>query len=329
MNQREKDFLRKFLMDDKHKNLEDLKQKMLADGVKFVLPQMDYDKFYEDNKDDRESVKPVQAFLDDIENYLDAGDVVKGARLPFPFTQDKFGFRNGEVTMWSGYNSHGKSMLAGYCMLDILLQGEKVCIASFEMNAVQTILRMAKQMGRGRGEIYGQVADFLGHMQSKFYIFDRMGNVTPKRMYGVIMYCARELGVKHFMIDSLMRVVAGVDDHNGQKDFVVTICRLAVELDIHIHFVHHMRNGDESTVPNRYQATGTKAISDNIHNSLIVWRNKDNYKDMPPAVIRCDKQRSGEWEGRIPLDINPDYFGFTQQSFMDSNHVLNDDEMEI
>lgn len=37
---------------------------------------------------------------------------------------------------------------------------------------------------------------------------------------------------------------AGLD--NQQKDFIVQLCRIAIECDCHIHIIHHSRKGDET-----------------------------------------------------------------------------------
>jgi twinkle protein len=53
-----------------------------------------------------------------------------------------------------------------------------------------------------------------------------------------------------------------------------------------------------------------------VDNVFIVWRNKtkalereqDGTTDesAPDALLSCEKQRNGEWEGRIPLWFEPD-----------------------
>ena len=203
-------------------------------------------------------------------------------------------------------------MLLGFMALGFLKHHEKVCIASFEMKPVKTIQRMVRQYSQVEYPHYNEYADFMGFASSNFYIFDQLGGITPERIYGVIMYCANELGVKHFVIDSLMRVVAGEDKYNEQKDFVVRLCELAQQANIHIHLVHHVRDGDESKPSGRYAAKGSKSISDNVHNSLVVWSNKDNNPDMPDVILKCDKQRDGEWEGKLPLRFDKKTLSFEE-----------------
>lgn len=281
--------------------LEDIAEKI--DALK--LPEMDFEQVFKNSIDDTQRVKRVTDFLDDLDKYLDKGDDVDGARLPFKFTHKKFGFREGEVTMWSGYNGHKKSMLLGYCCVDLIKQKERVCIASFEMKAVSTIVRMAKQLsGDYSQDVAMMIPDFVQFAMNDLYLFDHLGQITPQRVYGVIVYCAKELGVKHFVIDSLMRVIGGEDKYNEQKDFVVQLCNLAMQYNVHIHLVHHTRKGNEDVPPSRYDAKGSGAISDNVHNSLTVWSNKNKIEGAPDVLLRCDKQRNGEWEGSVNLNFD-------------------------
>lgn len=276
------------------------------------LPDVDFDKYYSEALDDNAKLKRVVDFYDEIESYVENGEQLFGAKLPFTKTHDVFRFRDGEVTLWSGYNGHKKSLLMGYAAVQLLRDQQKVCLASFEMKPVSTIKRMTKQYTGVYQTGYDEFADFMQFAADNFYIFDHMGGITPKRLYGIILYAAEQLGVKHFMIDSLMRIVAGEDDHNAQKDFIVKLCELAIKTNIHIHIVHHTKKGKEGEISGRYDAKGSGAISDNVHNSLVVWSNKLKNIDMPDVVLSCDKQREGAWEGKIALNFLPESLRFEQ-----------------
>ena len=288
--------------------LEDIATKLHAGNI----PDIDFIQYLKTHESDKELVKRVADFYDDIEHYIENGDKVSGAKMPFRKLDNKFGFRDGEVTLWSGYNGHKKSMILGFVAVNLLKQRQRVCMASFEMKPISTIKRMTTQYTQHPAPSYDQYADFMSFAGSDFYILDKMGGMTPQRLYGVIMYCANELKVKHFMIDSLMRIVPKEDDYNAQKDFIVKLCDLAIKLNIHIHIVHHTGKGDETKISNRYNAKGSGAISDNVHNSWIVWANKENNKDMPDVVLKCDKQREGAWEGKIALSFEAETISFSE-----------------
>lgn len=290
------------------KSLQDIADKL----AQAKLPDIDFDAYYEAQTNDNDKIKRVVDYYDELDLFLEHGETIAGAKLPFAKTHELFRFRDGEVTLWTGYNGHKKSMMLGFCALNFLKEQQKVCIASFEMKPIKTILRMARQQAHSEHVNYEVVADFMHFAGNNLYVFDHQGNLNAARLYAVIHYCAKELGVKHFIIDSLMRVINGEDKYNEQKDFVVTLCNLAIELDIHIHLVHHTKKGKENEPSNRYDAKGSGAISDNVHNSLVVWSNKEKDNNMPDVILKCDKQRDGSWEGSIALQFDASTMRFNE-----------------
>ena len=219
--------------------------------------------------------------------------------------------RPGEVTLWVGINGHGKSALTAQVALALALKDRRSCIASLEMLPARTVDRMLCQAA-GMGNPSEEFAiDFLAHLKGRVWIYDRTDQIEPDILYRVIRYVAKEKGVSHFWIDSLMRCVKGEDDYNGQKEFVGALCRLSREAGIHIHLVHHVRKaGDEKGVPGKFDAKGSGAITDQVDNVLTVWRNKAKEadrangkadEDAPDFLLICDKNRHGGWEGRVPL----------------------------
>lgn len=276
----------------------------------FSLPKIDYEKYFKSIQTDNEKIKLISDFADELDYALNNADEVLGDPLPFFSIKDKFRFREGEVTLWTGFNGHKKSMMLGYALLHLIGRGQTGCIASFEMKPVSTIFRMARQhCGYTRvGE--DELVNLINYTGKRMYLFDQLGGITPDRMYGVIHYAATNLGVKHFVIDSLMRVIGGEDKYNDQKDFVVKLCDLAIQTKCHIHLVHHTKKGDENKPSGRYDAKGSGAISDNVHNSIIVWSNKNKLEGMPDVILTCDKQREGEWEGRLALNFDAESLRF-------------------
>ena len=282
-----------------------------------ALPQVDYAKYYEQNHSDNAKVKRPVDFIDEIFNRLNGVHKMRGIPLPWGKTHEQIRFRDGEVTMWSGYNGHKKSMLLGYVSLGFIRSEQKVCVISLEMPPAETFVRMFYQAtGRAENERDAEDIDkFFVMTDSRLWLYDHVGNISPDRVYGVMFYAAKELGVKQFIVDSLMKIIdgeQGVEVMNAQKDFVTRLCAIAIELNVHIHFVHHTKKPDNENKPaSRYDAKGSGAISDNIHNSIIVWSNKDKENtSVPDTVMICDKQRNGEWEGQIPLWFRPECVSF-------------------
>lgn len=279
---------------------------------------------YENETETRERVKPASVWLAElIENLRNP---VRGVRqvLPWRKTHSLIQFRPGEVTIWGGANGAGKSLITGMVALSLMAQDQSVCVASFEMKPRKTLERMARQWSghnpddpafAGSAEAKESLIDIYGQFRDwaqKLWLYDQQGTVTAKKIAAVVRYCATEKGVRHFFVDSLMKCVAGEDDYNGQKAFVDELTAIARDHEMHIHLVHHIRKpGDESHKPNKYDYKGSGAITDQVDNVISVWRNKPKEKKVeagqqvdrmePDALLICDKQRNGEWEGSIGL----------------------------
>jgi len=227
--------------------------------------------------------------------------------------------------VWGGANGNGKSLVTGQIALSMCSQGEKVCIASFEMKPLKTLERMARQWStfnatdpaflsdeRATAQFLDLYEQFRDWTDDKLWLYDQQGTVTASKVCSVVRYCAKEKGITHFFVDSLMKCVASEDDYNGQKMFVDELTAIARDYGIHVHLVHHIRKpATEDHKPSKYDYKGTGAITDQVDNVISVWRNKakERARDIgksvsdgePDALLICDKQRNGEWEGQIGL----------------------------
>ena len=55
-------------------------------------------------------------YTDELLNHFRHGQVLTGAKLPWPKTHDSIRFRPGEVSIHAGMNGHRKSMVTGQMM---------------------------------------------------------------------------------------------------------------------------------------------------------------------------------------------------------------------
>ena len=253
----------------------------------------------------------------------------KGALLPWPKTHSLLRFREAEMTLWVGPNGHGKTMITSQAALDLALQqGEKVCIASFEMQPRRTLWRMVRQAANSDSPSIGYIKGLLKALDGKLWLIDHVGTATPQLVLGSIRFAAKRHGIKHFFIDSLMKVVAGEDDLNSQKDFVTQLSAVMSELNVHIHLVHHIRKlENEAQIPGKYDVKGSGAIVDIADNLCICWRNKRKEAKLvanpndaqaraePDTLIVVEKQRNGEWEGSIKLWFKHASMSYTQDTY--------------
>lgn len=263
----------------------------------------------------RQNVRPAAGYIDEIIGELGQHIPEVGQPLPWDKVRGLFRFRPGEVTLWAGANGHGKSLVTGFVSIDLLCSLQRVMIASFEMKPRRTLERMLRQWaGYNPAEFDGHpdaigalrdlYSDLKGQADGRLWFYDQQGTVDTDTVVAVTRYCARELEMNHIFIDSLMKCVSAEDDYNGQKHLVDELTSIARDYGCHIHLVHHIRKlENEGKRPDKSDVKGSGAITDQVDNVMLVWRNKaENRKpDDPDAALICCKQRNGEWEGGINL----------------------------
>lgn len=289
-----------------------------------VPDSIDFAAYYRDSAPEHRVI-PASKFAEQVVDDL-AGLGEQGAKLPWAKSHDLIRLRDGEVSLWCGINGHGKSLLTGMVASGLCLQDERVCIASFEMKPRRTLGRMCRQASRGDRPSEAFARAWLSWLDRRLWLYDQQGTVDPDTVLGVIRWCADKLGVKHFVIDSLMKCVASEEDYDGQKAFLDSVTALARDLAIHVHLVHHIRKGSsEHEVPGKFAVKGSGSITDQADNVFIVWKNKKKMdliqmgehvddETTPDAMLICEKQRNGEYEGKVALWFDPKSQQFTSDA---------------
>lgn len=276
---------------------------------------------------------PASSYCEEVIRYFHDTSAPKGDRLPWDRTHGILRFRPGEVTLWGGMNGHGKSLLIGQTVLGFIAQNRKTCIASMEMKPLITLARICRQAeGTTKPDIHF-IREFHEITDGRLWLYDQQGTVNSQKMLAVIRYCADKLAVNHFVIDSLMKCGIGEDDYNRQKGFVDELTSVARDTGIHIHLVAHSRKGkDELAPPGKMDVRGSASITDQVDNVITCWRNKakeaeaqdgsKGWNNDPDALMIIDKQRNGEWEGRISLWFVPGAMQFVEDSKAKAMNML-------
>jgi len=298
--------------------------------AEYIDDSIDFSDFLRET-DAKAKVKPASAWMAELIERMRNPEKTKKVYLPWEKCQKIFNFRPGEVTLWAGQNGHGKTQVVSQVVLSLMGQGEKCCIASFEMKPATTLQRLSRmyagtnpfspeyQNEEGLSAVLDLYREFGEWSDRKLWLYDQTGTVSADRVIGMARYCSKELGITQVVIDSLMKCVQGEDDYTGQKVFVDELTALARDNQIHIHLVHHIRKpSNENHVPDKYDNKGSGAITDLVDNVMMVWRNKakeDAYKAKGAhsnkqtecdASILCRKQRNGEDEPTIALWFDRD-----------------------
>lgn len=297
--------------------------------AEFLTDEIDFSAYMTET-DDKTKVLPASAWAQDMAQKLRSKAHEKRVYLPWEKASDYFCFRRGEVTLWGGQNGHGKSQITTQQVLSLIGQGERVCVASFEMKPVTTLERMVRmycgtnpyspefQGESGIEAVDALYAEFFDWTTNRLWLYDQMGTANAAKVCGMARYCAKELGITHIVVDNLAKCVSGEDDYNGQKAFVDQLTAVARDYACHIHIVHHLKKPSRETdVPDKHDMKGSGAITDQVDNVFMVWRNKAKEEDMkangamakkaqePDQYLFCRKQRNydGSTEGEPTISL--------------------------
>lgn len=218
---------------------------------------------------------------------------------------DWFEFRPGELTVWTGYNGHGKSLMLSQILLGLMQQGERVVVFSGEMTPERQLKRIAKQASGLDRPTMGYL-DAIGQwLHDKMWLFNVVGSATIDRLLAVFLYASKRYGTRHFVIDSLMMTDVpedGAGAMTAQKEAVRKLCDFAKRNSCHIHLVAHPRKGvDESKGPGKLDVAGSSKITDGADNVFTVWsarrdESKETDPDEPDARLELQKQRNGDMQ---------------------------------
>lgn len=245
-----------------------------------------------------------------------------GYRLPWKKCGTKFVFRAGEVTAFTGYNSHGKTVALSQMVVNIMTQGCKVCMASMESRPSKWASVMVKQYLKlinhptPKDEVVFD--DIWKWFHETMSTYAGAGRGKQKEILEVFSYARKRYGAEFFVIDNLSAVDVGMDDYDGQRDFVQTIVNFAKRENVHVVFVAHQRKPfNDNERGDRYGIKGSGSLSDLADNVILWWRNKakekerysgsgNEHRDDPDAIMAVDKQRETGVEPEWKLWFHPE-----------------------
>lgn len=277
-----------------------------------------------------------------IAEFYPPGDKELGNETPWEKLRGKVLFRPNEISIWTGINGHGKSQMLGQILLNMMHAGAKTCVASLELKPKKFLQRLTRQASAMRFPAPGYIRNIHEWYSDKLWLFNLTGNAQHERLIEVFKYAYQRYGVDTFVIDSFMKLDVAEDDYKAQKSVIEQLCDFKNQFDCHIHIVVHPRKGaDEHTMPNKLDMKGTGAITDLADNCFTVWRNKNKEKVvqsqragvhlsereqqlllMPDSILRCDKQRNGEWEGSAGLWFDVDSFQYLEHEAQKPQRIV-------
>ena len=275
----------------------------------FDINPEDVKGFWSD-RDPSPDIIPAASFQTDLMEQVLNPDLNAGEKCPILPT---FSLRPGELTVWAGNNGSGKSALMCQIALSMMMNGDSVCLLSFEMDPKETIMQMIR-MAYGRSLLRTEadkVSKFFDWCEKRFWIYRNRGDIHPNHCFDAVAYAAGEKKCRHVFVDNLMMLTGGGSSDQlfqSQRKVVDTLKRISVEFSAHIHLVAHLRklnsNQTANELPDRYSISGSADISNLADNVVIIFRNYKKEKEAQDmktknagwdqdadTVLLLDKQR--------------------------------------
>lgn len=261
--------------------------------------------------------KPAIAYKDKLLALL-AGGGEKGAKAPWAMLDGKFEFRESELTVWSGYKGHGKSLVISQALENFISNGQKVFIISPEFPAHRVLHRMLIQSFGVHEQSPELAVKWLEAVTDSLWIYDQQASLKPHDVPALCRFAVDRLKVDHILIDSLMKCGIAPDDYAKQKMLVDSIQQVAHRSKVHVHLVAHAKksSGGDEKIGGLHDVKGGSDIADLAENVIMVWRNKQ--KEMgkgsqtdPDCLVKIEAQRNADgWIGIIPLYFRKTNFTF-------------------
>jgi twinkle protein len=227
---------------------------------------------------DPENLHGVSKYKSDVHDLL-YSDIARG--MPLPWANIPFHIRMNELTVVTGFNGSGKTMLLNYLCVWFASLGQRICIASLEVPVKMSLSYLIRQTaGREKptDEEFNDGMDWLG---DKFWFYDHVGKCSPDDVLETFAYAYKRYGVTLFVIDSFMKLGFGVDEYNKHKEFMDKATQFVNEYDVHIFLVAHARKKEsEREEISKMDVKGVSEITDEAHNVMTVWRNKGKEQEI-------------------------------------------------
>lgn len=233
--------------------------------------------------------KPTMLDIADVEDYDRSKITTIQSRLG---SMDALigGFNKGELSIWSGSNSSGKSTLVSQLGLAAVHQGYKVAMFSGEMppKLVKYWLYL-QAAGRNNVEedplsprhyrLKAGIKEYLNkRLSGSLAVYNNDYGSDWETVASVIFNWVREKGSDVVIIDNLMSLnlpAGAADKYDIQTQIVQTLSQAAKQLNVHIHFICHPRKTESFLRKNDISGTGD--LTNTADNVFMVHRVNNDF----------------------------------------------------
>ena len=278
-------------------------------------------------KQESQEIGTFDSYGERLIHQMSHGTGLIGDKLPWAKTHSAVRLGEGQLSIWSGINGHGKTLLLSNVCTYLMARGRRVLVASMEMKPEETLQWMCSQAA-GCAPSKEFALGWLERMKDVGHIYDCLDKVPQERVLGLVHYAGSELDIDHFVIDSLTMCGVGREDYTSQAEFVNELRAAAKMHKMHIHLVCHMRKGsDENEQVGKFSIRGAGEISDLADKVFVIFRNKqreqhlaykengipydEKYLTQPDVWLKLVKNRQDGTELNFGLYFHKDSMQFT------------------
>lgn len=203
----------------------------------------------------------------------------------FIFPEFAYQYRDGEMSIISGYKGSGKSTWAYQTHLHEMRNGHRVLFCSWEIEPEEMLAELLWM-------ITGHKPSAAEREAAKPFLSRTVVFIRPPRTYGLtevcddITYAAQRYGASRVLVDSL-HYLAPKEAYELQDLVAVTMHKLAKKLGVHLALVCHSAKGEPDKIP--YQVEGSGGIIKAPDNVLVVWRNFTKEEQIEKAQEKADE----------------------------------------
>jgi len=274
-----------------------------------------------------DEIKRPDDFRADVVSHYNRDPATEGFETPWSHSLP-WRVRPGELTVWSGFSGHGKTLGLNQLMLHLAQQGCSIFDASLEIRPGLTLYYMTRCAMAKKHASKEEAEACVSWLNDRMFFLDCIGTVNVDRLMHAMEYARKRHGVDVFVIDSLFKCGMSGEDYGAARAFSDRLTSFANNTGAHVILVAHSRktqNGNELTPPSKSDVAGSSDITNAAFNVIVFWRNKikkrkidearqandietlSQWLDQPDGKIIIDKQRFGDGqESEIVTFFDPD-----------------------
>ena len=186
------------------------------------------------------------------------------------------------------------------------------CMASLEMLPEEILAWMVMQMDIDTDN-KKEIISSMNIIGTHLLMITRNNSGSPDEILSTMEFSSRKYNVKHFFIDSLMKMDFPLkDEYREQHKFVNALLNFAQKYYCHVHLIAHSRKTQNDSTPGAVDISGSSNIRNLASNIFMISRPSE--KEKKEAIKNNDiiadnklyVQKNKRWgiEGEVEFSFN-------------------------